>query len=102
MFTKVTLNSFIFVINIFCTGPIWKFRIIGITAHHHPSFCLQYTHEMNEIGGGMKSSRPNLIQLTKILSWFKSSLMYLVTFFLYEPHAIKNHGKITLTLDIES
>ena len=39
MFIKVTFNSFIFVIDIFCTGPASTFGIIGITSCHGASFC---------------------------------------------------------------
>ena len=37
-FTEVTLNSFIFIMGIFCTSSTTKFGIIGIT--HEVSFCL--------------------------------------------------------------
>ena len=42
MFTKVTLNSFIFAMNIFCTVPRRKFGIIGITRHFYASLCLRH------------------------------------------------------------
>ena len=37
-FTEVILNSFIFVMDIFCTKPTRKFWIIDLT--HEASFCL--------------------------------------------------------------
>ena len=43
MFTKVTLISFIFAIDIFCTGPTKKFGIIGISTCHQAGFCLLHT-----------------------------------------------------------
>ena len=47
MFTEVTLNSFILVINIFYTVPKRKFRIIGITTHCYSSFCLLHTQPVS-------------------------------------------------------
>ena len=40
LFTRVTLNSFIFAMDIFYTGAAKKFVIIGITAYHQASVCL--------------------------------------------------------------
>ena len=58
MFTKVLLNSFIFVMDIFCTGPTRKFGIIGITTCHQIKLVsVDYTHsQWNEISGTMKSN----------------------------------------------
>ena len=52
MFAKVTLNSFIFIMDIFCTGPVKKFGIFGITTRHPASFCLLHT-----VAHLMKSNR---------------------------------------------
>ena len=46
MFIKVTLNNFIFVMDISCTGPAKKFGIIGITTRHQASFCLLHTQPL--------------------------------------------------------
>ena len=56
--TKVTLNSFIFAMDIFCTGPVRKFEMIGITTRHEANFCL-----LNTADQWMKSNRqlPNVI-----------------------------------------
>ena len=47
MFTEITLNSFILVMNIFCTVPTRKFGIIGITTHCYSSFCLLHTQPVS-------------------------------------------------------
>ena len=46
-FTKVTLNSFIFVLNIFCTNLAKKFGMINIT--HEVTFCLLQYEYVSEI-----------------------------------------------------
>ena len=46
MFTKVSLNNFIFIMDIFGTGPTKKFGIIGITTRHQASFCLPHTQQL--------------------------------------------------------
>ena len=46
-FTEVTLNSFIFVIDIFRTDPARKFETIDIT--HEFSFCLLHFDFAKEI-----------------------------------------------------
>ena len=46
-FTEVTLNSFIFVMDIFCTIPARKFEMIDIT--HEVSFCLLHYDFGSEI-----------------------------------------------------
>ena len=101
IFTKVTLNSFIFVTDIFCTGPKGKMGLL-VLLHIIMLVSVYYTHsQWNEVGEGMKSNRQpttKLIQLIKILYLFKSSLMSLVIFFPHESYAIKNHGKIALIL----
>ena len=43
MLKKSTLNSFIFVMDIFSTGPARKFGIIGVTTCHQASLCLLQT-----------------------------------------------------------
>ena len=47
VFTKVILNSFIFVVDIFCAGATRKFGIIGIITRHQASFCLINTQQLS-------------------------------------------------------
>ena len=47
MLTKDTLNSFIFVKNIFSTGPTRKCGIIGTTTRHQASVCLLHQQQLN-------------------------------------------------------
>ena len=44
IFTKVTLNSFVSGMDIFCTCSTRKFEITGTTIIYQASFCLLRTH----------------------------------------------------------
>ena len=51
MFTKVTLISFIFAMDIFCTGPTRKLEIIGIHVIKLVSvYCTHKGSEMKLVG----------------------------------------------------
>ena len=52
LFTKVTLNSFIFVI--FYTVPTRKFGIIGITTYCHDGVCSLHAEPVSGIKSAME------------------------------------------------